>query len=452
MTENQSVPSGRPSRRSVLQLLGAGAVVPALSSLAACSSGSSGGPSNAAKGTGAAGASSGQLTLVYMGDATQQTAFNQLFAAFNKVHPEIKIKANGIAAGDWGTFANTVSTQIAGGKIPDIVDIATEGQQLFASKGLLEPLDDYIKKDKAVTDPFYAGIDPHLKEWTVKYGSPDGKTYYIPGGYNTMVMYCNNAVFAKAGVAMPNPNWTWDEFEAAAKQIKAKTGAYMCGLGYGFPFGDIMPWLLTNGASTMDADWKKATFNSPAAIESATFVRNLLAAGYSPKPGGAFDADSEFKKGKLAIIGAGRWSTLDMRNLKMVDDVTIVNWPTKTGNGSPVGWDGWPIMKASKKKDMAWTFLKWMMSKDAGEFYATIGGTNVPALTAVAESSAFTNNAPKGSTLLAKAVSYGTPIPSPAKGAQVQTAVTTAWQAALTGTSSVKAALDKANAQIQALL
>lgn len=442
MTHNTPVSSSRPSRRSVLQVLGAGAALPALSSLAACG-GSSGGPDTAGK---------GELSLVYLGDATQQKAFQQLFDAFNKAHPDIKIKANGIAAKDWGSFANTVSTQIAGGKIPDIVDVATEGQQLFSSKGLLEPLDSYIAKDKKVTDAFYAGIDPHLKEWTTKYGSPDGKTYFIPGGYNTVVMYCNTEVFSKAGVDLPAPDWSWDEFETAAKQIKEKTGAYMLGIGYGFPFVDIMPWLLTNGASTMDADWKTATFASPEAIEAATFVKKLLDAGYSPKPGGAFDAPSAFAKGKLATLGGGRWPTLDIRRLKMVDKTQIVNWPKKKQNGSPVGWDGWPILKASKKKDMAWTFLTWLMSKEAGEFYASIGGTNVPALTSVAQSAVFAKDAPKGSTLLSKAVTYGAPIPSPAKGAEVQTAVTTGWQAAITGTSSVEAALKKANTQIQGLL
>lgn len=443
MTDKKSESPSRPSRRSVLQFLGAGAAVPAMSSLAACGGGSSGGPEAAGK---------GELSLVYLGDATQQKAFNQLFDAFNKAHPDIKIKANGIAAKDWGSFANTVSTQIAGGKIPDIVDVATEGQQLLSSKGLLEPLDSYIKKDRSVTDAFYAGIDPHLKEWTTKYGSPDGKTYFIPGGYNTVVMYCNTEVFSKAGVDLPAPDWSWDEFEKAAKQIKEKTGAYMLGIGYGFPFVDIMPWLLTNGASTMDADWKKATFDTPEAIEAATFVKKLLDAGYSPKPGGSFDAPSAYAKGKLATLGGGRWPTLDIRRLKMVDKTHIVNWPKNKENGSPVGWDGWPILKASKKKDMAWTFLKWLMSKEAGEFYASIGGTNVPALTSVAQSKVFTKDAPKGSELLSKAVSYGAPIPSPAKGAEVQTAVTKAWQAALTGTSSVEAALKKANTQIQGLL
>lgn len=439
-----SRPSNRgTTRRSLLKLAGASAVLPAASALTGCGGGSSGGPQ---------GAKEDELSLVYLGDATQQKVFNKLFDKFTESHPDIKIKPKGIPSGDWASFANTVSTQIAGGNVPDIVDVATEGQQLFAEKKLLEPLDSYIKKDKKETDAYFSGIDSKLLSWTKKHASPDGKTYFIPGGYNTSVMYCNTEVFKRAGVPLPDPDWTWDEFERAGRRIKDKTGAYLTGVGWGFPFVDILPWLLTNGTSTLDADWKKATFDSPEAVEAVTFLKRLLKAGLSPKPGGSFDAPSAYAKGKLATLGGGRWPTLDIQRLKMVDKTQIVNWPTKEGKGSPVGWDGWPIMKASKKKDKAWTFLLWMMSKEAGEYYAQIGGTNVPALRSVAAGPAFTKGAPEGTALIAKAITYGSPIPSPVKGSEVQTAVTKGWQAALTGTSSVESALERANRQIQGLL
>jgi len=265
----------------MLQMMGAVAAIPAMGGLAACSGSSSGG-------SGGNGSGSGELSLAYLGDATQQKAFNDLFGAFNKAHPNITITANGIAAKDWATFANTISTQLAGGKKYDIIDVATEGQLLMSSKDVLAPLDDFIAKDKAIVDAYYAGIDPHLREWTKKYGSPDGKTYFIPGGYNSMVMYCNTEVFAKAGVDLPASDWTWDDFKAAGLKLKEKAGAFIISTGDGaFPFGQIMPWLLTNGASTLDADWKTPTYNSPGAVEAASFVKELIDAG--PNAGTDFD-------------------------------------------------------------------------------------------------------------------------------------------------------------------
>ena len=152
---------------------------------------------------------------MYLGDANQQAAWEALFTAFNEADPDISIKANGIAAGSWGNYVTTVATQLAGGQEYDIVYVATEGQRLFASRDVLFPLDDYIAADQEVIDDYFADVNPNLREWTVKYGSPDGQTYYIPGGYNTMVMYCNTEVFEEAGVELPETDWTWDEFREA---------------------------------------------------------------------------------------------------------------------------------------------------------------------------------------------------------------------------------------------
>jgi multiple sugar transport system substrate-binding protein len=456
--DNQSsagTPSG-PSSTGGGSTTGGGGASSAggVSSSASSVSSSAGGASSSSGGASSPAAQdvSGTLVMAYLGDATQQKAFQALFDEFNKTYPKVQVKATGIAAGDWGTFASTIATQIAGGKVFDIVDVATEGQLLMSSKGVLEPLDDFIARDKAVVDNYYNDIDPHLKEWSAKYGSPDGKTYFIPGGYNTVCMYCNTDVFSKAGVELPTDTWSWDDFLAAGQQIKDKTGAFMLGIGYGFPFVDIMPWLLTNGASTLDADWKNPTLGTPEAVAAATFVKRMLDAGLSPKPGGAFDAASQYQKGKLATLGGGRWPTLDIRRLKMVDKTQIVPWPMQTKPGSPAGWDGWPIMKASQNKEAAWAFLKWIMSPDASKFYAQVGGTNVPARNSVASSSVFTDDAPKGTENLMKAITYATPIPSPARGTEVQNVITKAWQAAILGTSPVQQAFDNADSQLKPLL
>ncbi|RII14748.1 putative ABC transporter substrate-binding protein YesO [Streptomyces sp. YIM 130001] len=431
------------TRRRALRMSAAAATLPAASALTAC-----GGPDD-----GGGSAATGDLNLIYLGDATQQKSFNALFDEFNKAHPKIRVKARGIASKDWATFANTVSTQIAGGKVPDIVQVATEGQRLFASKGLLEPLDAYIDKDKKTVDAYFADVDPKLRRWTQKYGSTDdGRTYYIPGGYNTVVMYLNTEVFAEAGVDLPSGEWTWDDFRQAGLRIKERTGAFLLPVGYGFPFVDILPWLLTNGTSTLNSAWDKGTYDSPEAVEAAAFVKSLVDDGLSPKPGGTFDAGAQLAKNKLAALGGGRWPTADLRRLEMVDKVRIVSWPVKAGRGSPVGWDGWPILKASKKKQAAWTFLKWLMTKDASQFYASIGGTNVPARNSVAESASFTDEAPEGTGELPKAIGYGAPIPSPIQGAQMQAAVTQGWQAAITGTKPVREALEAANSKLSGLL
>jgi len=443
-----SVRTGKTTPVERREVLRAGALaalgLPALGALSACGGG--------AGGDGAAGDGTGELSLLYMGDATQQETFQSLFDEFQSSHPDITLNANGIAAGDWATFGNTVSTRIAGGERADIISVATEGQRLMSSKGLFEPLDDLIERDSAETDDFYDTIHPNLVNWLETYGSPDGSTYFVPGGYNTVVMYLNREVFEAAGVELPEDDWTWDEFRSIAETIKEETGAFITTAGAGFPFGQILPWLLTNGASTLSEDWSTATFDSPEAVEAAEFVKALVDDELVPQPGGEFDGATQYQRGSLATLTGGRYTLPDVRRMEMVDKTKIVNFPNNAGPGSPIGWDGWSIFKASENKEAAWTFLKWLMSVEASEYYAEQGGTNVPVREDVAASGSFLDDAPEGTELIATAIDFATPVPSPDQQALVDTEVNKGWEAAILGNQPVAEALSTANEAMQELL
>ena len=445
--------AGHVSRRRLLQMMGAAAAaVPAMQSFGAAralaaSASASQKPYRFRPYSGEA----VELQLVYLGDETQQATWESLFSAFNEAEPSISINATGLAAAGWSDYATTVATQIAGGAEYDIVYMATEGQRLFASRDVLLPLDDYIAQDQEAIDDYFADTDPNLREFSLKYGSPDGQTYFIPGGYNTVVMYCNTEVFEAAGVELTD-DWTWDEFFEAGVAIKEANGGFLHPMGSGFTFVNVMPWLLTNGASTLDEEWTTATYNTPEAVAAAEFVKRCIDEELSPVPGGEFDALAQLTDGNLASIGGGRWVTGDIRRLELVDKIRIVNWPTNTDNGTPMGWDGWPIMKTSSNPDAAWTFLRWLTTVDASVYYAEIGGTNIPARNSVATSEAFLANAPAGSELLPASAAYATAIPSPENLPEVDAAVNDAWAAAITGQRDVQEALDEANETIQGLL
>lgn len=433
------------TRRGLLGRIGATALIPALgATLAACGGdkGAGGSPS---------GPASGAVTFVYYGDAQGQKAYDKLFTKFKADNPKITLKAQGIAAKSWADFANTVSTRLAGGQPLDVVQIATEGQRIFASKQLLEPLDDYIAKDKAEVDAYYADTPPNLKKWLQEYASPDGKTYFLPGGYNTMALYVSAKIFGAAGVEVPTDAWTWDDFRAAGQAIKAKTGAFLTAAGNGY-FTDVMPWLTNNGTSTLSADWKTAQLDSPAAVEALTFVRSLVVDGLAPKPGGTFDAPTQLSQGKLASFGGGRWPTNDLRRVKAVDTTQLVKWPMKAAAGSPVGWDAWPILKQSKNKPAAWTLIKFLISEAFGDAITIGGGGAVPGRISDATGPEFLKDAPKNTELLVKLLDVATPIPGPNRGAECQKVIEDAWLQGISGTKEPQAALSEANTKLQGLL
>ena len=389
---------------------------------------------------------SGTLSLAYLGTADQQKVWNQLFALFQKEYPDVKLQAQANPSNNWATFFNTISTQIAGGKVPDLVQVATEGQRLFASRGLVEPIDAYLDRDKDELTDFFSDIDPRLKQWS-SLSSPDGKTYYLPGEFNTMCVWYNSEMFQQAGVQEPDDSWTWDDCMSIAKKL-TKPGVYGMQVQAAY-FAGIMPWLLTNGADVLDSKWTQATLQTPAATEALQFMRDMVTQKISPAPGGTYDAFGAAAQNKLAMFGGGRWPIISMRNLGAINKMKIVAWPRKTQQGSPVGWNAYPIMKGSQNKEAAWAFVKFITSKQASEFFATQGGTIVPPRRSVATSDAFLANAPQGSEKLYAALSYATPLPAPNKENVIELAIDNSSSQILTGNIGVKEGLAQLNQQIQ---
>lgn len=316
----------------------------------------------------------------------------------------------------------------------------------------MEPLDEFIDRDRDELEPYFASVHPNLTQWSkdlVTQG--DDATYYLPGGFNTMCIYYSTEAFAQAEVDEPADDWTWDDFLTISEQIKETLNTFAMAVSSSY-FAGSMPWLLTNGASTMNEDWTKATIATPEAVEAAVFMRLLVERGLSPKPGGEFDAFTAMSQGKVAMFGGGRWPLISLRNLDYVDKVKIAPWPQSAQQGSPVGWDAYPIMRESQNKEGAWELVKFMTTREASERYAELSGTIVPPQEDIALSDLFLDNAPEGTEKLFEALSYATPIPSPDKGSVIEQDIIDTFTQILSGNAEAEPALDELNAKIESNL
>lgn len=380
--------------------------------------------------------------LAYAGAANPQ-----VIDLFNTEHPEIELEAVVLEATSWATFADAVSTRIAGGESFDVVQIATEGQRLFASRGLIEPIDDLLERDAEEVNALLADFHPKLVEWCNTLSSPDGQTYFLPGEFNTMGVWYNAEMVAAAGVAEPTNDWTWDQFYETAKALTKPGEVFGMHVSSAY-FASVMPWLLTNGASPLNAEWTEATVNTPQAIEAATFMRRLVAEKISPEPGGEFDAFAAAAQGQLAMFGSGKWAQPNIAELGALEKMKIVAHPQKAGPGSPVGWNSYPILKSTQNREAAWALSKFFASPAAAEFLQF----QVPAQRSVAESETYLSAAPEGVEVLYAALDYATPVPGPDQGSIIQQDIEDTFAQILIGNLEPEAALNDLNSKIQSNL
>ena len=126
-------------------------------------------------GTETGGKDGGITTIKFVCNAGYVAEFEGRIAEFEKLHPEINVEIQGIAASSWGEMLNTISLDIISGNGPDIADIASEGMYTFAESGLLEPIDSYLERDREEMAETLAEIDSNL----INSHKINGKLYSI---------------------------------------------------------------------------------------------------------------------------------------------------------------------------------------------------------------------------------------------------------------------------------
>ncbi|MFI2431943.1 ABC transporter substrate-binding protein [Streptomyces sp. NPDC018693] len=365
------------SRRGVLRAGVASAAVAGVGGLAsACSSGLS------------SSSDSNVLNVLVFTDQASADKLSTVAAPFEAAHPGMKVKFTGISGTDWNDFFSKLLTQIAAGNAPDIASVATEGLQLFAAKGLAEPLDDYVKRDASQLKSYFADVHPALIE-AMMY---QGHLYELPTDFNAGNMFYSTSLLEKAGVGRPADDWTKDDFYDIAKKIAAKGGSAVPYNWVVRLWGSWTSWMYANGGNLLTegkwdgGDWLWNTFypNDPAAsgrkggwrwgdptansapvVESLDYMIQLQKEGLSAKPdvGGGATLQGLFASNKIGMsVGGGFWAG-GLHNAGMTDGSFDVQYfPKWRSQRHLFGAGGYGILKSSKNKDLAWEFVKSLVS------------------------------------------------------------------------------------------
>ena len=246
--------SRKLSRRTFL--IGAGSVV----ALAGC------GSSN--DGTGGGGGS-GKVELVYrLWDEQQEVGYKAVFAAFTAANPDITVRMEVLPYDQYWT---KLTTELAGGKAPDVFWLTVDSFPDLAGKGVLAPLDDLIAKAGLKLDSYHPNVVQSYKFEDKQLGMP--KDLGIVG-----LLY-NKTLFAKAGVTMPDKlTWAPDgsgTFEELARKLTV--GSKQWGFcSWNHSQTQWLNWIASNGGHAMDKPYGTFDFAGPKSVEALQWARDLI--------------------------------------------------------------------------------------------------------------------------------------------------------------------------------
>jgi len=423
--------------------------------------------------TTSAAAPAAAVTLQYwLWDDSQKPGYQKCADDFHAANPNITVEISQYA---WGQYWTNLSTQIAAGTAPDVwTDQPSYYPQFVQDKQIVD-LKPYLDANPYGVDmtKFVAGTEMY------KIGDA---IYGLPKDWDTMGLVINKKAAADAGVTADDlAKMTWNPTDGGTfEKIMAKLTVDTKGVRGDQPgfdktsiatYGFLPEWgdgsqgqngwgeLATmNGFTYADTNpfGTKFNYDSPALIETITWLAGLSAKGYAP----ALDVNSSLDRRNQVQAGTGAMTTLGSFNQMMFKDTPndFIFAPLPIGpkgRMSVANSLSDAMYSGSKNKDQAWQWIAYLASPacqnvigDTGIVFPAIGEATQKSLAARKalglDASVFTDSytPPNGSTFI---------IPISYHGNEIAQIVQDAIQSVALGQADAKTALTAANDKVNAL-
>jgi multiple sugar transport system substrate-binding protein len=275
--------------------------------------------------------------------------FQQAAKDFEALHPDVHIK---ITVVSWQNLFQILTTDIAGGRPPDLSIIGTRWLYDFASQGVAEPLNKYMTpafKSKFI--PVFFGPS------TIK-----GQIMALPVAASVRAMMVNLDVMHNAGVNAPPT--TWDELYTDAKKIAAMKGYFGLGLqGKGIETDAYYYYALWNFGGNIFLSNGKSGLDQPTAIAAASFYKKMIDQKLTqPTPTNYSQTETFdlFKQGHVGFVFTYPMLIPQVKAEAPNMHYAVVPIPSEKSHATYGVTDSLMMFKASKVKKETWNFIEFL--------------------------------------------------------------------------------------------
>jgi multiple sugar transport system substrate-binding protein len=248
--------------------------------------------------------------LWYIWDDPEKQGHQMIADNFMKENPNYNIE---ISRTPFSKYEETIRTILAGGDVPNVIQVNDDHVKFYAHSGWLNPLDDFAK------DWTIKREDTYTNFWDFNFY--EGKMVSVTPGVKVRFHLYNKTLFNEAGLSEPpakweDPSWNWDAALAAAKKLTKREGDRTTVWGYSVSHeaAAASAWIDNNIPGRNDQyseDGLKFMAGTQAGWEAMQWIADLTYVHDVQPPWGINQKGANtmnlWRTGQMALIYTGSW-------------------------------------------------------------------------------------------------------------------------------------------------
>ena len=303
---------------------------------------------------------------------------------FAKTHKGFKLKIVEMSNND--AYQKITTGLQAGGKgLPDILLIEDDHVQGY--------LNNFPSEFVNVSKLGFNKQKSKFANYKINLLTKKGNVYGFPFDSGPAAVFYRIDLFKKAGVD-PQKIKTWDDYIAAGKQIKAKTGKNMIGIDYNNDDGQYRIILNTLGSFYFNQK-NQPVLDSQKSVEAMTIIQKMKKAGITQNTSNWDAWVSALANGETVSAPTGAWfaGSLIQQAPKLKGKWSVFPIPAVKAGGNRaanIGGSNFMIPTSSQNQKLAYQFLKYFSTSNKIQTLAMKEGGLFPSLNTMYQTSAFT--------------------------------------------------------------
>ncbi len=292
----------------------------------------------------------------------------EVVAEYNKSQSDVKVIA--VYTGSYAETGIKASAAMEAGNPPAVAMVGANNVLEFVQKKQIEPIASFLKADNKTSAEFLQDFWPGVRFNAMV----NGELYAVPFQNSTPILYYNKDHFKEVGLDPDTPPANWKQLIEFGKKLVRKDGAKTTRYGLMFPqqvgYGNwiLQGFVMANGGQYYNTEYPgEVYYNSPTTKGALQFYDDL-AHKYGIMPDTVTPSSqvaADFFAGRTSMMIASTGALGNVRkNAKFKYGVGFV--PGNVRNAVPVGGASMVIFKGQSEaqRAAAWKFVSWITSAD----------------------------------------------------------------------------------------